>query len=159
MNSVAYLSTIFPLTSNILEKIEYYLTIYRTNVPHLKDYEKYWKTPFPEGKQDIYMVFGNSDSSYFSEALGITNIKEPLSTDLKFSCYSDLAEYLYKNREIECQYFLYLFADYIAWEGEKSPLDLFTTLVNEGNYSLDPILLVHEHNPLLRWLVDIRRLY
>lgn len=159
----------YPLSDSILHTIEEYLITFETDIPHQKEYENYWINPFPEGKQSIYVIFGNSDSSDFHTAL-CANIITDYLPESSFICYQDLAEVLYKNRE-DCDLFSLIDYSYddddIPIEDNhllnlvkeaKSPLDLFTKIVNYTDTQLDPVLMIREHNPLLTWLIDKRNI-
>ena len=59
--------------------------VFKTNISHQKNYEIYWITPFPEGKQKLYMVSGNTDSSDFHTAINAYKWFE--SDKVTFLCY------------------------------------------------------------------------
>ena len=180
---IKYLLKYFQLPNSVIDVIEKYAQVFETKIPHQKNYEIYWDKPFPEGMQSIYILGGNTDSSDFGTALN-TNKFSYDDTKPKFTCYEDLAKYLYKHRNNktcsdkceDCEFcyrfhsrygdideydedeltILYENNYYKAITNSTSHLELFTKICEYFNQKLDPILMIRKYDPVLRWLIDIR---
>ena len=190
---IKYLLKYFQLPNSVIDVIYRYAQVFETKIPHQKNYEIYWHKPFPEGIQRIYILGGNTDSSDFGTALN-TNKFSYKDTKPKFTCYEDLAKYLYKHRNAKYLYkhrnnktcpdecedckFCYRFHSrygdideydedeltilyennyYKAITNSTSHLELFTKICEYFDQKLDQILMIRKYDPVLRWLIDIRR--
>ena len=118
------------------------------NICNWKNYYKLnWKTPFEGGPKKIFMFGGNTDSSHFDTCLNISRYGE-------FSSWYEFAKYLQESKNYD---------DFMTMDGDteeqmtfKNSKKFFQHLTSSEQ--MDPVFFVTEDNPLLNWLIKVRRM-
>ena len=140
---------------------------------HEKEMNRYranWDTPFL-APTVIYAVSGNTDSSDFESAFSVDKVVNRKNKAPEFTSWKALAKHLRHygdfygatDNDIEMEWYKED-GEYIARDGgtdllqyDALPLwDMFEAIVQ--TQQLDPVIFVEAHNPLVRWLVDVRKL-
>ena len=130
---------------------------------HLSDYMNHWVEPFPEGKQRIYMIGGNTNASDSSLDLQYEFPKE-------YDNWCSVMEWILEDSKKEDDRMF-------SWENVNStyneedpdeysfvhdvenlsnPTSVFS-LITKQTY--DPVFLVRGSNPLFQWLHEIRNYF
>lgn len=143
--------------------------MFKANNSYQKDYEIFWDTPFPNGKTDISLIGGNTDSSDFETSLSelyewsevsswsefAQELFDSFKTNTSASAFNALMfciDNSYTDKDIpDEQHDLRQ-----AVLGCTTPLELFSIIVEEMHDDLDPSIFVRSDNPLLLWLREKR---